>query len=150
VQKKNGGGIVPGVHVNSLSWNQNGSTVIQTDELDEFEVKAVIAADGVNSEVAEYTGARKKFSPTQLFQGMKVVIKLPEEVINQRYGISSDEGAAHLFAGDVTLNHIGGGFLYTNKDTLSLGGVYHFDTLLDKPTQPHESIDALIKNPFVE
>jgi electron transfer flavoprotein-quinone oxidoreductase len=80
---------------------------------------------------------------------MNVVIKLPEEVINQRYGISSDEGAAHLFAGDVTLNHIGGGFLYTNKDTLSLGGVYHFDTLLDKPTQPHESIDALIKNPFV-
>jgi len=147
--EKNGGGIVPGVHVNSLSWNQNGSTVIHTDELDEFEVKAVIAADGVNSEIAEYTGARKKFSPTQLFQGMKVVIKLPEEVINQRYGISSDEGAAHLFAGDVTLNHIGGGFLYTNKDTLSLGGVYHFDSLFDKPTQPHESIDALIKNPFI-
>jgi electron transfer flavoprotein-quinone oxidoreductase len=147
--EKNGGGIVPGVHVNSLSWNENGITVIKTDELDEFEVKAVIAADGVNSEIAEFTGARKKFSPTQLFQGVKVVIKLPEEVINQRYGISSDEGAAHLFAGDVTLNHIGGGFLYTNKDTLSLGGVYHFDTLLDKPTQPHESIDALIKNPFI-
>ena len=147
--EKCGGGIVPGVHVNSLSWNQNGSTIINTDELDEFEVKAVIAADGVNSEVAEFTGARKKFSPTQLFQGVKIVIKLPEEVINKRYGINSDEGAAHLFAGDVTLNHIGGGFLYTNKDTLSLGGVYHFDSLLDKPTQPHQSIDALIKNPFV-
>lgn len=147
--EKCGGGIVPGVHVNSLNWNQKGSTIIQTDELDEFEVKAVIAADGVNSEIAEFTGARKKFSTTQLFQGVKVVIKLPEEVINQKYGISSDEGAAHLFAGDVTLNHIGGGFLYTNQDTLSLGGVYHFDTLLDKPTQPHQSIDALIKNPFV-
>ena len=48
--EKCGGGIVPGVHVNSISWNHNGSTVIKTDELDEFEVKAVIAADGVNSE----------------------------------------------------------------------------------------------------
>ena len=41
----------------------NGTTIIQTDELDEFEVKAIIAADGVNSEVAEMVGARKKFTP---------------------------------------------------------------------------------------
>ena len=52
--EKLGGGIIPGVHVNSLSWNeQTGTIIIQTDELDEFEVKAVIAADGVNSEIAE-------------------------------------------------------------------------------------------------
>ena len=148
--EKSGGGIVPGVHVKSLQWNEkNDTTIIQTDELDEFQVKAIIAADGVNSEIAEITGAREKFSPPQLYQGVKVIIKQPEEVINQRFGISSDEGAAHLFAGDVTLNHIGGGFLYTNQNTLSLGAVYHFNTLLDKPTQPHESIDALVNNPFV-
>ena len=138
--EKCGGGIVPGVHVNSLRWNeQSGTTIIQTDELDEFEVKAVIAADGVNSELAQITGARKKFSPPEVYQGVKVIIKLPEEVINERFGISSDEGVAHLFAGDVTLNHIGGGFLYTNQNTLSLGAVYHFDTLLEEPTQPHQS-----------
>jgi len=84
-----------------------------------------------------------------LFQGVKVIIKLPEEIINERFGIDSDEGAAHLFAGDVTLNHIGGGFLYTNRNTLSLGAVYHFSSLLEKPIQPHETIDALLKNPFV-
>ena len=147
--EKNGGGIVPGVHLRSISWNESGSTIIQTDELDDFEVKAIIAADGVNSEVAEAIGARSKFTPPQLYQGVKVVIKLPEEVINTRFNISSDEGIAHLFAGDVTLNHIGGGFLYTNRNTLSLGAVYHFNTLLEKPTQPHQSIDALLKNPFI-
>ena len=148
--EKCGGGIVPGVHVNSLQWNENDeTTTIQTDELDEFKVKAIIAADGVNSEIAEITGAREKFFPPQLYQGVKIVIKQPEAIINERFGISSEEGAAHLFAGDVTLNHIGGGFLYTNQNTLSLGAVYHFNTLLDKPTYPHESIDALIKNPLV-
>ena len=148
--EKCGGGIVPGVHVSSLRNNeQNGTTIIQTDELDEFEVKAVIAADGVNSEIAEITGAREKFSPTQLYQGVKIIIKLPEEVINERFGISSDEGVAHLFAGDITLNHIGGGFLYTNRNTLSLGAVYHFKTLLEKPIQPHQLIDALLRNPLV-
>jgi electron transfer flavoprotein-quinone oxidoreductase len=148
--EKFGGGIIPGVHVRSLSWNeQTGTIVIQTDELDEFEVKAVIAADGVNSEIAEMVGARKKFTTEQLYQGVKVIAKIPEEIIDERFGISSDEGAAHLFAGDVTLNHIGGGFLYTNRDTLSVGAVYHFDSLIKNPTEPYTLIDALLKNPMV-
>lgn len=145
-----GGGIIPGVHVKSITWNeQNGTSVIQTDELDDFEVKAIIAADGVNSEIAEMVGARKKFTPDQLYQGVKVIVKLPEDIINKRFGISSDEGAAHLFAGDITLNHIGGGFLYTNRDTLSVGAVYHFDSQLSNPTTPWDLIDALLKNPMV-
>jgi len=148
--EKLGGGIIPGVHVKSLTWNeQTGTIIIQTDELDEFEVKAVIAADGVNSEVAEMVGARKKFTTKQLYQGVKVIVKLPEEIIDERFGISSDEGAAHLFAGDVTLNHIGGGFLYTNRDTLSVGAVYHFDSLIRNPTEPYTLIDTLLKNPMV-
>ena len=145
---KVGGGIIPGVHVSSISFDDN-SAIIITDEIEEFEVKAIIAADGVNSEVAEIVGARKKFTPTQLYQGVKVIVKLPEEIIEERFGISSGEGAAHLFAGDVTLNHIGGGFIYTNRDTLSLGAVYHFDSLLKNPVEPYSLIDAMIKNPMI-
>jgi len=147
--EKLGGGIIPGVHVKSITWNESGNAIIQTDELDEFEVKAVIAADGVNSEIADIVGARPKFTPTQLYQGVKVIVKLPEEIIEKRFGISSDEGAAHLFAGDVTLNHIGGGFLYTNSDTLSVGAVYHYHSQLENPSEPTALIDALLKNPMI-
>lgn len=148
--QKLGGGIIPGVHVKSVTWDdQKGRSIIQTDELDEFEVKAIIAADGVNSEVVEMVGARSKFTSTQLYQGVKVIVKLPEEIINERFGVGTDEGAAHLFAGDVTLNHIGGGFLYTNRDTLSVGAVYHFDSLLTNPTEPYTLVDVLLKNPMV-
>jgi electron transfer flavoprotein-quinone oxidoreductase len=146
--ERQGGGIVSGVHVRSLSW-QGEKTVIETDELEPFEVKAVIAADGVNSEIAEMTGARPKFTPEQLYQGVKVIVKLPEEIIEQRFGIGPDEGVAHLFAGDVTLNHIGGGFLYTNLDTLSVGAVYHYDSLMNRPSEPYTLINALLKNPMV-
>lgn len=145
---RNGGGIVSGVHVKSMSW-QGDKIVIDTDELDPFDAKAVIAADGVNSEVAEMTGVRPKFSPEQLYQGVKVIVKLPEEIIEQRFGISSGEGAAHLFAGDVTLNHIGGGFVYTNRDTLSVGAVYHYDSLMGRPTEPYTLVNSLLKNPMV-
>ncbi|MDH3780672.1 MAG: NAD(P)/FAD-dependent oxidoreductase [Nitrosopumilus sp.] len=147
--EKLGGGIIPGVHVKSITWNESGNAIIQTDELDEFEVKAVIAADGVNSEIADMVGARPKFTPTQLYQGVKVIVKLPEEIIEKRFGISSDEGVAHLFAGDVTLNHIGGGFLYTNSDTLSVGAVYHYHSQITNPSEPSALIDALLKNPMI-
>ena len=146
--ERQGGGIVSGVHVRSISW-QDEKTVIETDELEPFEAKAVIAADGVNSEVAEITGARAKFTPEQLYQGVKVIVKLPEGIIEQRFGIGPDEGAAHLFAGDITLNHIGGGFLYTNLDTLSVGAVYHYDSLIDRPSEPYTLVNALLKNPLV-
>jgi electron transfer flavoprotein-quinone oxidoreductase len=146
--EKQGGGIVPGVHVQSISW-QNDKTIIQTNELEEFEVDAVIAADGVNSEIAEITGARTKFTPEELYQGVKVVVKLPEEIMEQRFGIGPNDGAAHLFAGDITLNHIGGGFVYTNQDTLSVGAVYHYDSLMEKPNEPYFLVNALLNNPMV-
>lgn len=147
--ERQGGGIVSGVHVRSLSWQDEKKVIIETDELEPFEAKAVIAADGVNSEVAEMTGARAKFTPEQLYQGVKVIVKLPEEIIEQRFGIGPDEGAAHLFAGDVTLSHIGGGFLYTNLDTLSVGAVYHYDSLMERPSEPYTLINTLLQNPLV-
>jgi electron transfer flavoprotein-quinone oxidoreductase len=150
MSEKMGGGIISGVHLRSVRWEQgNSDIVIDTDELEPFRVKAVIAADGVNSELAEVTKARNKFSSEQLYQGVKVVIKLPETILEERFKVTSEEGAAHLFAGDVTMNHIGGGFLYTNRDTLSLGAVYHMDSLMDNPIEPSRLIDTLIRNKLV-
>ena len=84
--QKCGGGIVPGVHVNDISWDdEKEKTIIHTDELDEFQVKAVIAADGVNSEVAQITRARPKFSAVQLYQGVKAIVKLPEDEIGRAH-----------------------------------------------------------------
>src|ERR687887_1291753 len=89
--EKQGGGIVTGVHVKSITW-QKDKTIVETNELDEFEVKAIIAADGVNSEVAEITAARHKFTTEELYQAVKAEITLPEEIIDQRFGIESNEG----------------------------------------------------------
>ena len=90
-----------------------------------------------------------KFTPSDLYQGVKVVVKLPEELLEKRFELVGNEGAAHLFAGDVTLNHIGGGFLYTNKDTISIGTVYHYDSLIEKSVEPYLLVNALLSNPFV-
>ena len=146
--ERQGGGIVNGVHVRAVSWSGD-KTIVETDELEPFEVKAIIASDGVNSELAELSGARPKFTPEELYQGVKVVVKLPEDILEERFNIKSNEGAAHLFAGDVTLDHIGGGFLYTNWETLSLGAVYHYDSLMENPVEPYVLVDRLLKNPLI-
>ena len=146
--EKHGGGIITGVHVSDIQWKDN-KTIVKTDELEEFEVKSIIAADGINSEVAEVTSARGKFKPEEVYFGVKVIIKLPEKIIEERFHLNSSEGSAHLFAGDITLNHIGGGFLYTNRETLSLGAVYHYNSLLSNPVTPAQLIDELIKNPLI-
>ena len=146
--EKHGGGIITGVHVSDIRWIDS-KTIVKTDELEEFEVKSIIAADGINSEVAEVTSARGKFRPEEVYFGVKVIIKLPEKIIEERFNLNSSEGSAHLFAGDITLNHIGGGFLYTNSETLSLGAVYHFNSLLSNPITPAQLLDELIKNPLI-
>ena len=77
--EKLGGGVVTGVHVKNVKWEKD-KTILETDELEPFSVKAIIAADGVNSELAVISGARPKFTPEQLYQGVKIIAKLPEEL----------------------------------------------------------------------
>ncbi|MCR4672348.1 MAG: FAD-dependent oxidoreductase, partial [Lachnospiraceae bacterium] len=88
---------------------------------DEITSDVVILADGVNSLLAKKLGMKEELKPNQVAVGAKEVIQLSEEVINQRFGLAPGEGTAWLTAGDPTCGGFGGGFLYTNKDTISIG-----------------------------
>lgn len=88
---------------------------------DELMADVVIAADGANSLIGEKAGLHKKFLPGDLATGIKQVIELPAETINQRFNLNPDTGATCLYAGTCTRGMQGGGFLYTNKTSLSLG-----------------------------
>jgi electron transfer flavoprotein-quinone oxidoreductase len=99
---------------------------------EEIYANVVVAADGVLSFMAEKVGLRPKMTAKNYAVGIKEVIELPEEKINDRFNVDNDEGCAHLFAGDVTKGLFGGGFLYTNKKTVSLGLVVGIKALMEK------------------
>lgn len=80
-----------------------------------------IAADGVNSFLAQKAGFRGELEPKHVATGVKSVIELPKEVIEQRFNLTEENGAAQLFVGECTKGLQGGGFLYTNKQSISLG-----------------------------
>ncbi|MCE5333712.1 MAG: FAD-dependent monooxygenase [Desulfobacteraceae bacterium] len=116
---------------------------------DEILADAVIAADGVNSLLAQKAGLAKMFSPGQVSTGMKQVIELPEETIRDRFGLEGNAGAVQLFVGECTGGMPGGGFLYTNKSSVSLGLVVSASALQRSSVRAPDLMEDFKNNPEI-
>lgn len=90
---------------------------------DEMYANVVIAADGVNSFMAQKAGLIKDIPAHSVGVGVKEVIGLDPRTIQDRFNLKEDEGAARMILGCTEGIH-GGGFLYTNQDSISLGCVF--------------------------
>jgi len=137
-----------GIRVDELLIENGRIVGIQAGE-DRMLADVVIAADGVNSLIAQKAGLCKKFSPKQVATGAKQVIQLSEETISQRFKLSGNEGVAQLFVGDCTKGMHGGGFLYTNKSTISLGLVVSAEALQHNQYKIIDLIEDLKENPHI-
>ncbi|GAA0257658.1 FAD-dependent monooxygenase [Halobaculum roseum] len=144
-----GGGLLTGVRVNGLLREGGEIVGVTCDELDPIRADLIVAADGVNSELARDAGLMDWDEPEEWFQGVKAVVDVPPEEVNDRFGIDDDEGVARLFAGDLFEGVRGGGFLYTNRDSLSIGTVFHLDSLAAERAEPQELLDALLTHPHL-
>jgi electron transfer flavoprotein-quinone oxidoreductase len=144
-----GGGLLTEVRVNGLLREDGEITGVTCDELDPIRADVVIAADGVNSELARDAGLMDWEEPDEWFQGVKAVVDVPEDVIAERFDVGDDEGAAHLFSGDLFEDVRGGGFLYTNEDSLSIGTVFHLDSIVEEQAEPQELLNNLLTHPLM-
>jgi electron transfer flavoprotein-quinone oxidoreductase len=88
---------------------------------DEVRADVVIAADGALSFIAERAGLRGRHDPGRFALGIKEIIELPADRIEERFGLNPGEGLAALFFGTISHGMPGGGFLYTNRGSLSIG-----------------------------
>ncbi|ENG2549236.1 TPA: FAD-dependent oxidoreductase [Citrobacter farmeri] len=111
---------IPGVRVDALIREGNQVTGVQAGD-DILEANVVILADGVNSILGRSLGMVPASSAHHYAVGVKELIGLSPEQINDRFNLSGNEGAAWLFAGSPSNGLMGGGFLYTNRDSVSLG-----------------------------
>jgi electron transfer flavoprotein-quinone oxidoreductase len=80
--------------------------------------------------------------------GVKEVLGLPREVIDERFGVRGDEGVDIEMLG-CTRGIPGGGFLYTNADTVSLGVVLSLTHLAEAKVRPEELIADLKAHPSI-
>jgi electron transfer flavoprotein-quinone oxidoreductase len=114
--------LVCGIRVDKLLQRDGAVRGVIADG-DVLEADCVILAEGVNGLLAQKVGMKRELMPHQVAVGVKEVIKLGAEKINERFGVADGEGAALLIAGDATGGAEGGGFLYTNNDSVSIGTV---------------------------
>ena len=103
---------------------------------DEITAEVTILAEGCNTVLAEKCLGNPRPKPSQMAVGIKQVFELPAAQIEDRFLVPEGEGAAMLFVGDCTHGNVGGGFLYTNKDSISLGLVATISTAADG-ANPH-------------
>lgn len=140
--------IMPGVRVDRVLTEGARVVGVQAGD-DELRAHVVVAADGVNSFIAKEAGLREKEPLNHLAVGVKSVISLPRETIEARFNLTGDEGAAFAVVGDCTEGVGGGGFLYTNTDSLSVGIVVRLDDLTAKKKVVTDIFDHFLEHQFI-
>lgn len=143
-----GAQLITGIRVDNLV-QRDGKVVGVEADGDVIEAKTVILADGVNSILAEKLGMAKRVKPTDVAVGVKELIELPKSVIEDRFQLQGNQGAACLFAGSPTDGLMGGGFLYTNENTLSLGLVCGLHHLHDAKKSVPQMLEDFKQHPAV-
>jgi electron transfer flavoprotein-quinone oxidoreductase len=117
----------------------------------ELYANTVILADGVNSILAEKAGLRKRYTPRQVSLGMKEIIELPRSVIEDRFGVTGNEGVELKYiAGDATKGIWGGGNIYTNLDSVSLVTWITLDPLIKSKIKATDIFEQFKAHPFVK
>jgi electron transfer flavoprotein-quinone oxidoreductase len=115
----------------------------------EIRSKIVIAADGVLSFMAEKAGLHQRIPASQMGLGIKLLLGLPAQTINDRFGLNGFEGADYALLG-ITGGLRGGGFLYTNNESLSIGMVVHLDSLKASGKAPYDVLNAALEQPQIK
>ena len=143
--------IIPGYKVDDLL-REDGRVVGIVSAGDEIRADAVVAADGASSFMAEKAGLRAKFAAKDFAVATKEVIELPSQTIEERFGVEQGEGVAQLFFGSLTEGMFGGGFLYTNSESLSLGLVIAIHDLMEQepPVSPHDLLEKFKARPEIK
>ena len=120
---------------------------VRTDRPDgDIRAQVVIACDGVNSFLAKEAGLLPRTSPAHTTLGVKETLALPREVIDERFGLVGDQGLDIEMVG-CTSGIPGGGFLYTNLDTVSVGVVVGLTGLAEARIRPEELVAGVKAHP---
>ncbi len=130
---------------------ENGKIVgIKTSEGDELRASVVIAADGVNSIIAQKAGFIDELKPAEVALGAKEVIALDPKIIEDRFQLNAGEGSTMEMFGATTLGMMGYVFLYTNKESLSLGVGCKFSDYQKKNIRPSDHLEYVKTHPLIK
>jgi len=109
--------------VTDLVRDKKGRVIgVQTDrEGEPVYADVVVLGEGVNGLLGQRAGLRRELAPDSVALAVKEMHFLPQEVIDSRFNLKGSEGVVVEAMGTVTAGQVGTGFIYTNKESLSIG-----------------------------
>lgn len=130
---------------------EDGKVVgVKTDRPDgELRADVVVLADGVNSLLAKSLGFHKEFRPDEVALATMEILKLDKKIIEDRFNLEEGQGCTIELFGDATRGILGTGFLYTNKDTLSIGVGTLLSGLIKHKIKPYELMEYVKRHPMI-
>lgn len=128
---------------------EKGKVVGVRTELEEFYADIVVLADGVNSLLAKQIGLRSEIETKDVALSVKEVLTLDKDIINQRFRVNDEEGSIVEIFGGPMLGMLGLGFMYTNKDSVTIGLGVTLNELAENNYRPFELLEQLKQHPSI-
>jgi len=124
---------------------------VETDRPDgTIRAPVVVVAEGANSLVSEGAGLRDHHDREDVAVAAKEVLKFDRDTIEERFRLNGDQGVAYNYFGEGAVGDaVGGGFIYTNKRTVSVGVAYSIEDAATRRQNPQDALDAFKQHPAV-
>jgi electron transfer flavoprotein-quinone oxidoreductase len=142
--------IIPGMMVSELILDSGKVVGVKTEPGgEELRCDVVISAEGANSFLAEQVGLRQVHDPQHMAVAVKEVIGLPQKVIEDRFLLNDNEGSAWEVFGQAVKGTFGSGFVYTNKDSISIGVGATVHDMNRHHLNPNDVLEQFKKHPSI-
>jgi electron transfer flavoprotein-quinone oxidoreductase len=159
--EKVGALVVPETVVERLIVKDNRVVGVGTGRGDDLYADVVVVCEGIGLgvgllEKTQINGKplRGKLRPNEVAMAVKEIMQLDSGLIEERFNCEAGEGCTIECFGDSTMGMSGFMFIYTNKDTLSVGGgalLSEFNATLRSPNElmehfkSHPSVKPLLR-----
>jgi electron transfer flavoprotein-quinone oxidoreductase len=109
----------------------------------------VVLADGANSLLAQRAGLLRGWKPIDQALVAKELIALPAEKIEDRFALPAGLGTAYEIFGESTWGLLGYGFIYTNKESISIGTGALLHDLIETGRNVNDMLDRFKRHPAI-
>ncbi len=110
----------------------------------------VVIGDGVSGLVGQRAGLRPQPKPENVALAVKEMHFLPQETIESRFNLKGNEGVVVEGMGTITEGMVGTGFIYTNKESLSVGIGCLVSDFASSATTPYALLEKFKAHPSIK
>ncbi|MDT8854286.1 FAD-dependent monooxygenase [Paracoccaceae bacterium Fryx2] len=138
--------------VKDLIKTESGKVIGVVTDRDGGKIHAdiVVLAEGVNGMVGQRAGLRPEIKANHVALAVKETHFLPEETVRERFNLAGeDDGVVIEVLGSVSSGMVGTGFLYTNKESISIGVGCLLADFAETRIAPYALLDKFKSHPSV-